>query len=101
MRKLPRMDDPVVAEYRTRISAADDDLLAALNHRLELVSELHAHKREHGYPLFDGGREHAVVERAIARNPGPLSDNGVRELYALLLPLCTTEARRLGEETPA
>jgi chorismate mutase len=95
------MNDPVIAEFRARISAADDDLLAALNHRLKLVSELHTHKRNHGYALFDGGREDEVVERAIARNPGPLSDHGVRELYALLLPLCTAEARRMGEETPA
>lgn len=90
------MDDPLVAEYRARISAADDDILAALNHRLQLVSELHAHKRRQGYPLFDGGREQAVVERAIARNPGPLSDQAVADLYALLLPLCTAEARRIG-----
>ena len=95
------MDDPLVAEFRARISAADDDILAALNHRLQLVAELHAHKRREGYPLFDGGREQEVVERAIARNPGPLSDQGVTDLYALLLPLCTAEARRLGEETPA
>ncbi|MEP6642674.1 MAG: chorismate mutase [Gaiellales bacterium] len=90
------MDDPLVAEYRARISAADDDILAALNHRLKLVSELHAHKRRQGYPLFDGGREQEVMERAIARNPGPLSDRAVTELYALLLPLCTAEARRIG-----
>jgi hypothetical protein len=38
------------------------------------------------------------VARAVERNPGPLSDDGVSELYALLLPLCTAEARRLGEE---
>jgi chorismate mutase len=92
------MDDPVIAAYRTRISAADDDLLAAVNRRLELVSELHAHKRSQGHPLFDASREQDVVARAIARNPGPLSDHGVSELYALLLPLCTAEARRLGEE---
>ena len=90
------MDDPLVAEYRARISAADDDILAAMNHRLQLVSELHAHKRRQGYPLFDGGREQEVVERAIARNPGPLSDQALTDLYALLLPLCTAEARRIG-----
>ena len=95
------MDDPLVAEYRARISAADDDILAAVNHRLQLVSELHAHKRRQDYPLFDGGREQEVVKRATARNPGPLSDQGVRDLYALLLPLCTAEARRLGDEMPA
>jgi chorismate mutase / prephenate dehydratase len=91
------MDDPLVAEYRARISAADDDILAALNHRLQLVSELHAHKRREGYPLFDGSREDEVVKRAIDRNPGPLSEQAVTDLYALLLPLCTAEARRLGD----
>jgi chorismate mutase/prephenate dehydratase len=92
------MDDPVVASYRDRISAADDEVLQAVNHRLQLVSELHAHKRRSGYPLFDADREQAVVARAIARNRGPLSDDGVRALYGLLLPLCTSEAARLGEE---
>ncbi len=92
------MDDPVVASYRERITAADDEVLAAVNERLRLVSELHAHKRENGYPLFDGAREQDVVARAVARNGGPLSDEGVQTLYALLLPLCTAEAARLGEE---
>ena len=93
------MDDPVVAAFRERISAADDEVLAAVNHRLKLVSELHAHKRRSGHPLFDAAREQDVVARAIARNGGPLSEEGVRALYGLLLPLCTTEAARLGEET--
>ncbi len=93
------MDDPVVASFRERISAADDDVLAAVNHRLRLVSELHAHKRANGHPLFDAAREQDVVARAIERNGGPLSDDGVRALYDLLLPLCTSEAARLGEET--
>jgi chorismate mutase len=92
------MDDPVLASYRERISAADDAVLAAVNHRLQLVAELHAHKRAHHLPLFDAAREENVVARAIARNGGPLSDDGVRQLYGLLLPLCTAEAARLGEE---
>lgn len=92
------MDDPVVASLRERISAADDEVLAAVNHRLALVAELHAHKRRSGYPVFDPAREQDVVARAIARSAGPLSDEGVRALYGLLLPLCTSEAARLGEE---
>jgi chorismate mutase / prephenate dehydratase len=91
------VDDPVVASFRDRISAADDAVLEAVNGRLRLVAELHAHKRRNGYPLFDAAREQSVVDRAIARNGGPLSDDGVRALYALLLPLCTSEAARLGE----
>ena len=92
------MDDPVLASYRERISAADDGVLKAVNDRLKLVAALHAHKRRSGLPLFDGAREQDVVARAIARNGGPLSEDGVRRLYAVLLPLCTAEAARLGEE---
>ncbi len=92
------MDDPVVASFRERISAADDEVLAAVNHRLQLVAELHAHKRRNRHPLFDAAREQDVVARAIARNGGPLSEEGVRALYGLLLPLCTSEAAGLGEE---
>jgi len=92
------MDDPVLASYRERISAADDGVLAAVNDRLRLVAELHAHKRRSGLPLFDGAREQDVIARAVRRNNGPLSEDGVRQLYALLLPLCTAEAARLGEE---
>ena len=77
-------------------------ILAAVNRRVTLVSELHAHKRQKGHPLFDGAREEAVVRHAVERNPGPLSEQGVSELYRLLLRLCTAEAARLGEEaTPA
>jgi len=92
------MDDPVLASYRERISAADDGVLAAVNDRLRLVAELHAHKRRSGLPLFDAAREQDVIARAVTRNNGPLSEDGVRQLYALLLPLCTAEAARLGEE---
>jgi chorismate mutase/prephenate dehydratase len=92
------MDDPVVASFRERISAADDEVLEAVNHRLKLVAELHAHTRRSGHPLHDAAREQDVVARALARNGGPLSDDGVRALYDLLLPLCTSEAARLGGE---
>jgi chorismate mutase len=92
------VDDPTVEDYRARISAADGDILAAVNRRVALVAELHAHKRRNGHPLFDGNREDAVVRLAQERNQGPLSDRGVADLYRFLIPLCTAEAARIGEE---
>ena len=50
--------DPVVATYRERISAVDDEILDAVNRRVTLVAELHRHKREQGYPMRDPAREH-------------------------------------------
>jgi chorismate mutase len=84
--------DPVVDELRARITAADTEIVAAVNRRAALVAELHAHKRANGYDVFDAGREEQVIAAALGANPGPISDAGMRELYGVILPLCTREA---------
>jgi 3-deoxy-7-phosphoheptulonate synthase / chorismate mutase len=85
-------NDPVVSDYRARISAIDDELLDALNRRAGLVTELHAHKRANDYPLRDHGREEALLAALTQRNPGPLSDARLEELFRLVLATCTAEA---------
>jgi 3-deoxy-7-phosphoheptulonate synthase/chorismate mutase len=84
--------DPVVDELRARITVTDSEIVAAVNRRAALVAELHAHKRAQGYDVFDSAREDHVVAAALGANGGPISDVGLRELYAVLLPLCTREA---------
>ena len=84
--------DPVVDELRARITAADTEIVAAVNRRAALVAELHAHKRANGYDVFDSGREEQVIAAALRANRGPISDAGMRELYGVILPLCTREA---------
>ncbi|HSD01192.1 MAG TPA: chorismate mutase [Gaiellales bacterium] len=84
--------DPIVDELRARISAADADIVAALNRRAAAVAELHAHKRSRGYEVFDPAREEQVLTAVLRGNAGPISDEGLRELYGVILPLCTREA---------
>jgi chorismate mutase len=84
--------DPIVDELRARITAADADIVAALNRRAAAVAELHAHKRARGYDVFDSAREEQVIQAVLRANTGPLSDEGLRELYGMILPLCTREA---------
>jgi chorismate mutase / prephenate dehydratase len=86
-------DDPTVQEYRSQITAQDAAIVAALNWRIELVSGLFAHKREHGYPISDPGREQLLLEELRAVNGGPLSDERLGELVALVLDICRTESR--------
>jgi chorismate mutase len=88
------MPDPAVERLRAQISAADAELVAVLNRRLRAVSELHAHKREHGYHVRDPAREEQVMRDALAANAGPISDDALAEIYRLLLPLLTREAAR-------
>ena len=90
--------DPVVARYRERISAVDAEILDAVNRRVVLVSELHAHKRAQGYPMLDPSREQQLIDSLAATNSGPLSEQRLTELYRLLLDICTGEAARLAEQ---
>jgi chorismate mutase len=80
-----------VVEYREKIAAADRDLLAAINRRLELVRALHEYKRAEGIPLRDPAREEQLVVELQAANQGPLSPAGVAELFRHVLDLTRKE----------
>jgi chorismate mutase len=78
-------DDPVVGRFREEISAADRAILETLNRRIGLVRDLHAYKVERGYPLGDPGREAALIDELERRNTGPLSEQGLREIYGAIV----------------
>jgi chorismate mutase len=84
-------DDPLIAELRARISEVDREVLAAFNHRLELVARLKRHKDELGLDFVDPDRERRMLEELRAANPGPLSDEGVEALLRALLDLTKRE----------
>jgi len=62
-----------------------------VNARLELVAAQKRHKESLGLPFLDPDRERELVEELVARNGGPLSGDGLRELYACLLSLTKRE----------
>jgi chorismate mutase len=86
--------DRTVQELRDEISEVDRALLAAVNARLELVTRLKRHKEEVGLPFVDPDRENELIAALAARNGGPLTDDGLRELYAYLLDLTKREVAR-------
>jgi chorismate mutase len=81
----------VVAELREEITALDRELVAAVNRRIEIVRRLHEHKREHGIPLRDHGREESMLRLLGEENPGPLSDDGLAGFYRYVLDLTWRE----------
>lgn len=86
--------DPVVQRLRGEISAVDRALLAAVNTRLELVAELKRHKEEVGLPFVDSSRENELIASLLGQNGGPLTEEGLRELYTYLLELTKREVSR-------
>jgi 3-deoxy-7-phosphoheptulonate synthase/chorismate mutase len=82
--------DPLVS-YREEITAVDLELLEAANRRLDLVRRLHEYKVAEGLPLRDPSREEALVRDLRQHNAGPLSDDGVGELFRFVLDLTRKE----------
>jgi chorismate mutase len=91
MRPSDPEHDAVVRELRERITAADRALLAAVNDRLGFVRKLRTHKLEQGWGFVDRGREEQLVDALARENPGPLSESGLRELFAAVLALSKRE----------
>ena len=84
-------DDPFVRETRDQLNAIDRSIVEAVNRRIDLVARLKRHKDEHGYSFLDPDRERRMIEGAVEANPGPLSADGLRRLYAELLALTKRE----------
>ena len=85
------MTDPVLTELRRQISEIDRTIVEAFNRRLEVVAEIKRHKDEHGIAFVDPGREAAMLAEQSGENRGPLTDEGLRALYAELLALTKRE----------
>lgn len=83
--------DPAVRELREQIAATDVELVDAVNRRLELVRRLREHKAARGYDFVDRAQEERLVSRLAEANHGPLSAEGLRELYQALLDLTKRE----------
>lgn len=86
--------DPEVQKLREEIAAVDRAILADVNARVVLVERIRSYKAENGIPFVDPERERELVESLAAANGGPLSPEGVRELFGFLLELSKRELGR-------
>ena len=89
-----RAEDAVIAELREQIEALDRQVLEAVNARLELVAKIRRHKEKNGISFLDPGREEWLLQHLAEINGGPLSEEGVRELFTTILDLVKRELAR-------
>jgi chorismate mutase len=78
-------------EIRRRITANDAAIVAAVNHRLELVIALWQLKAELGLDTIDPDRERLLRGTLATANTGPLSAEGLDRLVDDLLDLTKKE----------
>jgi chorismate mutase len=90
--------DPVVRQIREQISDNDRAIVEAINKRLKLVARLKEYKASRGYDFLDPSREEWMVNYLTRANTGPLSADGLKEVYTELLDLTKREVARSQDE---
>jgi chorismate mutase len=89
--------DPYVLKVRREISDLDGALIGIVNKRLELVAQLKRYKEEHGIGFVDLAREEWMLQYLQRVNQGPLSPEGLSELYHAVLDLTKQEVLRAAD----
>jgi chorismate mutase len=91
-------EDPLIRQLREQLSDNDVRIVEALNARLKLVARLKRVKEGRGIEFLDPAREEWMLQYLTRANRGPLSPDGLREIYTELLDLTKREiARGEGE----
>jgi chorismate mutase len=84
-------DDPYVLRVRRELSDLDSVLVELVNKRLRIVAQLKRYKDEHGIGFVDLAREEWMLQYLQRANRGPLTAEGLAELYHELLDLTKRE----------
>ena len=88
--------DPFIRQLREQISDTDRSIVEAINARLKLVARLKGDKETRGLSFVDPEREEWMLQYLSRANRGPLSAEGLREIFEELLDLTKREVDRQG-----
>jgi chorismate mutase len=89
--------DPVVQAFRRQIADLDLAILEALNRRIGLVKRLKDHKEAQGLGFHDPAQERRLLDALAEANPGPLSEEGLREVFGIILARAKRDAAALED----
>lgn len=87
-------------DLRLEIDAVDDQLAALFARRMELADQVARAKRESGGPVFQPGREEAILAR-LDRNIEPQWQCALHALYAAIFSLSRARQQALLEQEEA
>jgi chorismate mutase len=87
-------DDPLIRQLREQISDADRTIIESVNARLKLVARLKEYKESRGLSFVDPEREEWMLSYLTRANRGPLSAEGLQEIFSEILDLTKREVGR-------
>jgi chorismate mutase len=91
---MSEQGDPLIRQLREQISDTDRAIVEAINARLRLVARLKQYKESRGMSFVDPEREEWMLNYLARANRGPLSTDGLTEIFQELLDLTKREVAR-------
>jgi chorismate mutase len=86
--------DPLIRQLREQLSDVDRGIVDAINSRLKIVARLKRYKESQGIEFVDPEREEWMFSYLSRANRGPLTAEGLREIYGAILDLTKREIGR-------
>jgi chorismate mutase/prephenate dehydratase len=74
-----------LSELRIELEGIDREIIAAINRRAAIAKRIGDVKQGDSQTIFDPQRETEVIQHAIEKNPGPLTDDAVRAVFRELV----------------
>ncbi len=93
--KRPAKPADELGDLRKQIDEINLKLVALLAERASLAQAIGRLKHAGGAPIYQPAREREVIERVVARNPGPLSADHLRRIFTEIISACTALERTI------
>jgi chorismate mutase / prephenate dehydratase len=87
-------NDPVIRQFREKISDNDLKVVELLNKRVKLVTQLWQYKRQQEMDVYEPAREDWLLTYVTRANNGPLSGDALAEVYRHIIDVTKHEAQR-------
>lgn len=74
-----------ISDLRIKIDNIDEEIVAILNKRAEIVHQIRLLKQQAKKSLFDPKREEEIYEKIFKKNIGPLFNENLQEIFEKIL----------------
>lgn len=74
-----------ISALRLAIDEIDEKIMDLINRRLWLAQQIGSVKNQGGIQITDRQREKEIIDRLRHKNNGPLSNDGLRHIFAAIM----------------
>ena len=74
-----------IGVLRQAIDEIDEKIMGLVNQRLSLAKQVGDYKKQGGIQITDSDREKEIMNRLLEKNKGPMSDNGLHNIFGAII----------------